>query len=110
MIFATGIPLGGSPELPRTLPELALLTPRTAGIRRWGAAALDLAYVAAGRLDGYWERGLNPWDVAAGILIVREAGGFVGTIEPDGNPIEDGSILAANPAVFEPLRSVLREA
>ena len=108
MIFATGIPFGGSPELPRTLRELALLTPRTAGIRRWGAAALDLAYVAAGRLDGYWERGLNSWDVAAGILIVREAGGFVGTIEPDGNPIEDGSILAANPAVFEPLRGVLR--
>jgi myo-inositol-1(or 4)-monophosphatase len=110
MIFATGIPFGGRTELPRTLRELAALTPRTAGIRRWGAAALDLAYVAAGRLDGYWERGLNAWDVAAGILIVREAGGFVGTIEPDGNPVEDASILAANPAVFEPLRGMLREA
>ena len=59
-IFATGIPFGGRPELPRTLRELAALTPRTAGIRRWGSAALDLAYVAAGRCDGYWERGLNP--------------------------------------------------
>jgi len=110
MIFATGIPFGGRTELPRTLRELAALTPRTAGIRRWGAAALDLAYVAAGRLDGYWERGLNPWDVAAGLLIVREAGGFVGTIEDGGNPIEDGSVVAANPNVFEPLRGVLREA
>jgi len=110
MIFATGIPFGGRTELPRTLRELAALTPRTAGIRRWGAAALDLAYVAAGRLDGYWERGLNPWDVAAGLLIVREAGGFVGTIEDGGNPIEDGSVVAANPNVFEPLRGVLRAA
>ena len=86
MIFATGIPFGGRPELPRTLRELATLTPRTAGIRRWGSAALDLAYVAAGRLDGYWERGLNSWDVAAGILLVREAGGFVGAIEAEGDP------------------------
>jgi myo-inositol-1(or 4)-monophosphatase len=109
MIFATGIPYGGKTELPRTLRELAALTPRTAGIRRWGAAALDLAYVAAGRLDGYWERGLHPWDVAAGVLLVREAGGFVGAIEPEGDPVEGGSILAANPAVFEALRGVLRE-
>jgi myo-inositol-1(or 4)-monophosphatase len=109
-IFATGIPFGGSPVLPRTLGELAALTPRTAGIRRWGAAALDLAYVAAGRLDGYWERGLKPWDVAAGLLLVREAGGFVGTIEGAGNPIEDGSIVAANPNVFATLQTVLREA
>ena len=79
MIFATGIPFGGRAELPRTLREMAALTPRTAGIRRLGSAALDLAYVAAGRVDGYWERGLNPWDMAAGILLVREAGGFVGT-------------------------------
>jgi myo-inositol-1(or 4)-monophosphatase len=109
-IFATGIPFGGRPELPRTLRELALLTPQTAGIRRWGAAALDLAYVAAGRYDGYWERGLNPWDVAAGLIIVREAGGFVGTIEDDGDPLTDGSLAAANPNVFEPLRKTLRAA
>jgi myo-inositol-1(or 4)-monophosphatase len=109
-IFATGIPFGGSPVLPRTLGELAALTPRTAGIRRWGAAALDLAYVAAGRLDGYWERGLKPWDVAAGLLLVREAGGFVGTIEGTGDPVEDGSIVAANPNVFGTLQTVLREA
>lgn len=110
MIFATGIPFGGRPELPRTLRELATLTPRTAGIRRWGSAALDLAYVAAGRLDGYWERGLNPWDVAAGIILVREAGGFVGPIEPEGDPLEGGSLAAANANVYEPLRATLREA
>ena len=75
-----------------------------------GAAALDLAYVAAGRLDGYWERGLNPWDVAAGILLVREAGGFVGPIEAEGDPLEGGSIAAANANVYEPLRTILREA
>ena len=84
MIFATGIPFGGRPELPGALREIAALTPQTAGIRRWGSAALDLAYVAAGRVDGYWERGLKPWDMAAGILLVREAGGFVGTIGEGG--------------------------
>ena len=84
MIFATGIPFGGTAELPRALREIAALTPQTAGIRRLGSAALDLAYVAAGRYDGYWERDLKPWDMAAGILLVREAGGFVGTIEDGG--------------------------
>jgi myo-inositol-1(or 4)-monophosphatase len=110
MIFATGIPFGGNTDLPGTLRELASLTPRTAGIRRWGTASLDLAYVAAGRFDGFWERGLKPWDVAAGLLLVREAGGFVGTIEDGGNPVEAASIVAANPGVFEPLRTILREA
>jgi myo-inositol-1(or 4)-monophosphatase len=109
-IFATGIPFGGRTELPRTLRELAALTPHTAGIRRWGSAALDLAYVAAGRLDGYWERGLNPWDVAAGLLLVKEAGGFVDTVEGAGSPLADGSIAAANPNVFEGLRKILLSA
>ena len=89
MIFATGIPFGGRQELPRTLRELAALMPRTAGVRRWGSASLDLAYVAAGRFDGFWERGLHAWDVAAGSLLVREAGGFVGTIEGEGSPLDD---------------------
>jgi myo-inositol-1(or 4)-monophosphatase len=110
MIFATGVPFGGSPLLPATLRELAVLTPRTAGIRRWGAAALDLAYVAAGRYDGFWERGLRPWDVAAGLLLVREAGGLVGPIEAGADPLEDRSLVAANANVFDPLTSVLRSA
>ncbi len=107
MIFATGIPFGGSPELPRTLREFAALTPRTAGIRRLGSASLDLAYVAAGRFDGFWERGLNAWDVAAGLLLVREAGGFVGTIDGEGDPIEARSLLAANAHIYGNLRETL---
>jgi myo-inositol-1(or 4)-monophosphatase len=110
MIFATGIPFGGRPELPQSLREIATLIPRTAGIRRWGTASLDLAYVAAGRFDGYWERRLNAWDVAAGILLVREAGGFVGTIEGEGDPLDGASVAAGNPNVYEPLRTILRAA
>ncbi len=108
MIFGTGIPFGGSRELPRTLRELAHLTPRTAGIRRMGAAALDLAYVAAGRLDGFWERDLKPWDMAAGILMVREAGGFVGPGDEGADILESRALIAANAAAFEPLTQTLR--
>ena len=76
-VFATGMPLGAATHLPAMLQDLARLMPACAGVRRWGAAALDLAYVAAGRFDGYWERDLQPWDIAAGILLVKEAGGMV---------------------------------
>ena len=107
-IFATGVPFAGRPALPATLQDLARLMPVCAGVRRWGAAALDLAYVAAGRFDGYWERGLNPWDTAAGSLLVREAGGFVGPIREGGNPVEDGSLIAGNSALFEPLTAIIR--
>jgi myo-inositol-1(or 4)-monophosphatase len=110
MIFATGIPFGGNPELPRTLRAIAALTPRTAGIRRWGSAALDLAYVAAGRLDGYWERGLSPWDTGAGLLLVREAGGFAGAIGEGEDVFADRSVVAANANVHEALREILRGA
>jgi myo-inositol-1(or 4)-monophosphatase len=75
-----------------------------------GPAALDLAYVAAGRFDGFWEHGLNPWDIAAGILLVREAGGIIGPLDPEGNPMEHGGIVAANAQVFEALTRILREA
>jgi myo-inositol-1(or 4)-monophosphatase len=110
MIFATGIPFGGKAELPRALREIAALTPETAGIRRLGSAALDLAYVAAGRYDGYWERDVQLWDMAAGILLVREAGGFVGTIEDGGELFADRHIAAANANVYEAFRKVLRSA
>jgi myo-inositol-1(or 4)-monophosphatase len=110
MLFATGIPFGGRPELPGALREIAALTPHTAGIRRFGSAALDLAYVAAGRYDGFWERNLNPWDTAAGLLLVREAGGFVGTIEDGGDVFADRNLVAANANVFEALRKLLRTA
>ncbi len=110
MIFATGVPFANSPNLPQTLKELAHLMPRCAGVRRWGAAALDLAYVAAGRYDGFWERGIQPWDVAAGSLLVREAGGLVGPIDDAVDPIGQGRVIAANAEVFERLGEVLASA
>ena len=73
-----------------------------------GSAALDLAYVAAGRYDGYWERGNKPWYVAAGILLVREAGGFVEGIRDGDDPLESGRLIAANTQVFEPLAKIIR--
>ena len=99
-IFATGLPFGGRPELPDTLRELGRVLPTCAGVRRWGAAALDLAYVAAGRYDGYWERRLNAWDVAAGLLIVREAGGLAEPIREGANIVEHGEIVCGNPSLF----------
>ena len=109
MIFATGVPFANNKTLPKTLKELAHLMPRCAGVRRWGAAALDLAYVAAGRYDGFWERGINAWDVAAGALLVKEAGGFIGSLDDAEDPIAEGKIIAANAQVFEPLGKLLSE-
>ncbi|MGF1500523.1 MAG: inositol monophosphatase family protein [Paracoccaceae bacterium] len=109
-LFATGIPFAAKSTLPETLADLAAVMPRTAGVRRWGAAALDLAYVAAGRFDGFWERELNPWDMAAGIAIVREAGGIVsalGHAPGRANPLETGTILAANGEVHTALGKIL---
>ncbi len=113
-LFATGIPfaaVAGSNRLAfaRTL---GVLMPQVAGIRRFGAAALDLAWVAAGRYDGYWELGLKPWDMAAGLLIVREAGGFV--TDPAGaeSTLHDAGpndIVAANPHMHARLREVVAE-
>ena len=108
-IFATGVPFGGRSDLPETLRDLARLMPHCAGVRRWGAAALDLAYVAAGRYEGFWERGLHSWDVAAGILILREAGGLVETLSGEGDILVDGEIIGANEAIFEKFSKVLRE-
>ena len=110
MIFATGVPFGGSQTLPKTLKELATLMPRCAGVRRWGAASLDLAYVAAGRYDGFWERGIQPWDVAAGWLLVKEAGGLVGPLDGALNPVEEGKVVVANANVFERFSKLLEEA
>lgn len=96
-LFATGVPSGGRVTyLPDCLGDLERLMPQTAGIRRWGAAALDLAYVAAGRIDGYWERNLGSWDVAAGILLVQEAGGHVAPLWPGRDVMSSGSFVASN--------------
>ncbi len=109
-VFATGLPFAGRPDLPRTLRQLAQLLPATAGVRRFGAAALDLAYVAAGRYDGFWEESLNIWDIAAGTIIVKEAGGFLEPISPDGNILEDGALICANDPIFPKLAKIVREA
>lgn len=110
MVLCTGIPFGGSPNLPRALREIAALAPRTAGIRRLGSASLDLAYVAAGRLDGFWEQGLHPWDIAAGMLLVREAGGLIGPLEDGADIYASRGLVAGNANVFESLTRQLREA
>lgn len=108
-IFATGVPFGSDRNLPSFLKDLAALAPTCAGIRRWGSAALDMAYVAAGRFDGYWERCIQPYDVAAGILLVREAGGFVEPLLPGGALLEtDGAIVAGNANLFGPFAKALR--
>ncbi|MEL6522336.1 MAG: inositol monophosphatase family protein [Pseudomonadota bacterium] len=107
-IYATGIPWGGRRGLPDHLQEMTRLLPICAGVRRWGAAALDLAYVAAGRFDGFWERGLQAWDLAAGLVIVREAGGLVEAVQPSGNILEDGTVIAASAEMFDPFARILR--
>jgi len=107
-IFATGLPFAGRADLPDTLRDLGRILPVCAGVRRWGSAALDLAYVAAGRYDGYWERRLNKWDVAAGLLIVREAGGMVEPLKPEGNILDDGEIVCANEALFSGFAKIAR--
>lgn len=107
-LFSTGLPFGGRADLPDTLKEMARIAPVCSGIRRWGAAALDIAYVAAGRYDGFWERHLNAWDLAGGLIIVREAGGLAEPIDPKGNIVEDGAIICANESLFSPLAKMVR--
>ncbi len=107
-VFATGIPFGGRADLPETLQDLARIMPAVAGVRRFGAAALDLTYVAAGRYDGYWERNLNIWDIAAGVLIAREAGAFVEALTPGESVLEGGSLIAGAEPIFDKFARVIR--
>ncbi len=109
-IFATGLPFGGRADLPDTLQDLARILPTCAGVRRWGAAALDLAYVAAGRYDGFWERRLNAWDMAAGLIILREAGGLVEPLVPRTSILETGEVVAGNELIFEKFAKIIRDA
>lgn len=99
-VFATGLPFAGSRDLPKSLTDLGRILPATAGVRRWGVASLDMAYVAAGRFDGYWEYGLNPWDLAAGILIVKEAGGFVEPMKFGGDIFAGDGVICANEVIY----------
>ncbi len=109
-VFATGIPHFGRPDQGLFLKELNLLMPQVAGVRRMGAAALDLAYVAAGRYDAFWERNLSIWDIAAGVLLVRESGGIVTDTSGLPRSLETGNIAATNGALHKPLIEALKTA
>jgi myo-inositol-1(or 4)-monophosphatase len=106
-VIGCGIPHLGRGHHGNFLVELRNVMGETAGVRRLGSAALDLAYVAAGRMDGYWGTGLSAWDVAAGLLLVREAGGFAS--EPDGGQdmLESGNVVAGNEAIHRALVNTL---
>ena len=90
--------------------QMERVADEVAGIRRLGTASLDLAYIAAGRQDGFWEYGPKPWDMAAGIVLVREAGGRVGRLEGDDDLLGQGTLIAGNPAIYERLGELLRGA
>ncbi|MBX9893781.1 MAG: inositol monophosphatase [Nitrosomonas sp.] len=106
-LIGTGIPFRDLTHLDAYLAMFKDIVPRTAGIRRPGSAALDLAYVAAGRYDGFWEIGLAPWDMAAGCLLITEAGGLVGDLEGNGTFLESGQIIAGSPKVFSQLLQLI---
>jgi myo-inositol-1(or 4)-monophosphatase len=106
-LIATGIPFAGRGDSLEWTRIYGALAPQVAGIRRFGAASLDLAWVAAGRYDGFWESGLSPWDTAAGCLLVREAGGFVSDWRGISQPICDVQVLAANDVLHSRLHKSL---
>lgn len=108
-LFGTGIPFGQMAHIDDHAADISRLLPHCAGVRRMGAAALDLAYVAAGRLDGFWERILQPWDIAAGLVIMREAGVHVEGWENRERPEDTGSVIAAAPQLFARFAGVLRQ-
>lgn len=106
-LFACGLPFKGRAGRELALAETDRVLDQTAGVRRFGSAALDLCMVASGQVDAYWERGLNSWDVTAGTVIVREAGGIVEEIEKSGRPHLAGSILATNSVLHDVARSTI---
>jgi len=106
-LIGTGFPFREFSHIDSYLAIFRDLTQKTSGLRRAGAATLDLAYVAAGRLDGFWEFGLSPWDMAAGSLLITEAGGLVGDLEGNGGYMESGNIVAGNPKIFSQLVQAL---
>jgi len=109
-VMATGIPFLGHGQHATFLKELHQISQRVAGVRRFGSAALDLAWVAAGRYDAYWERDLNPWDLAAGVLLVTEAGGRVTNAQGEDDVLGSGSVCAGNLEIQPQLLDRLRQA
>ncbi|MCH1492116.1 MAG: inositol monophosphatase [Luminiphilus sp.] len=108
-LLGTGIPFLGHEQkrLPEYSKSLAQLAGQCMGIRRAGAAALDLAYVAAGRLDGFWEIGLEQWDIAAGALLVREAGGLISDMDGSENYLDNGQVVCGSPKIFKQVLSTV---
>jgi myo-inositol-1(or 4)-monophosphatase len=109
-VIGTGIPHSGRPAHDLYLSELRAVMAASAGVRRLGAASLDLAWTAAGRLDGFWERNLRPWDLAAGIVVLREAGGFVSDAEGRDGMLAQGSVVAGNEAIQRKLLKLIKTA
>jgi myo-inositol-1(or 4)-monophosphatase len=109
-VIGTGIPFRERGDHPAYLATLRAVMGSTAGVRRMGSAALDLAYVAAGRFDGFWEFGLQPWDIAAGVLLVREAGGAVLDLRGGTDVVATGNVLAANNNLAPLLGTLLKDA
>ncbi len=109
-LIATGIPFAGHGDQRQFEAIASAVIPQVAGLRRFGSAALDLAWVAAGRYDGYWEAGLHPWDVAAGILLVREAGGFVSDFAAGDRMIDKSEIVAGNDRIHNKLARIVATA
>ncbi|MET0743650.1 MAG: inositol monophosphatase family protein [Microvirga sp.] len=109
-VVGCGLPNIGKGDHGLWLREAAAVMGEAGGMRRWGAAALDLAYVAAGRLDAYWERGLNSWDVAAGLVLIREAGGFVSDADGGGDPLTARSIACGNEFTHRELVKLIKKA
>jgi myo-inositol-1(or 4)-monophosphatase len=107
-LVGTGFPFKELERMDRYLKQLRRIMSTSSGVRRAGAAALDLAYVACGRLDAFWELGLSPWDMAAGALLVQEAGGLVGDLQGEQTWLDSGDIIAATPKVFPQLVEALR--
>lgn len=109
-IIGTGISHLGRKENPAYMAEMTSIAAECTGIRRMGSAALDLAYVAAGRFDGVWESGLAPWDIAAGLLLAREAGAMVSRTDGGTDPMNNGDMLAANEAIHGRMLRLIRNA
>ena len=109
-LIATGIPFGDRVGKKSFIAMLNAVMEKTSGVRRLGSASLDLAYVAAGRYEGFWETGLSPWDIAGGIVIVREAGGLVSEINGHDSVLHGTSIVATNQRIYDPLRKLLMDA
>ena len=107
-LIGTGLPYGDLQHMDAYFAMLKDIAGQTRGVRRAGAAALDLAYVAAGRLDGFWEIGLKPWDMAAGLLLIQEAGGVTGNLSGGPESLHSGNVVAGNPNMFKALVRQIR--